>query len=138
MPIKSNKMGPGTLTIGATGEQVDYAAQVASCTVKWSKNQDDPVPVLSGEELPGDTTWTATLAANVILDLTDDGMVEWSWTSKGDQVPFTFVPSAAADKAISGIVTVDPIDVGGDAKKTMRSDIEWACVGEPTIGADLT
>lgn len=138
MTIKSNKLGPGTLTIGEIGTPVDFSAQVASCTIKWKKDQEDNVPVLSGEELSGDKTYGATLAANVILDLTDGGLVDYTWDNKGVPVPFTFVPSTAAGRSISGIVELDPIDVGGDAKKTMRSDVEWACVGEPTLGADLT
>ena len=138
MPIKSNKMGPGTLTIGEVGTLVDFTAQVASCTIKWSKEQEDAVPTLSGESLSGDKSWSASLAANVILDLTDGGLVDFTWEQKGDEVPFTFVPSTAAGRSISGVVSVDPIDVGGEAKKTMRSDIEWSCVGEPTLGADLT
>lgn len=138
MPIKSNKLGPGTLTIGEVGTPVDFSAQVASCTLTWSKDQEDPVPVLSGEELAGDKTYRAALKANVILDLTEDGLVDYTWDNKGTPVPFTFVPSSAAGRSISGVVEVDPIDVGGEAKKTMRSDIEWACVGEPTLGTDLT
>lgn len=137
MPIKSNKLGPGTFTIG-TGTPTDYAAQVASFTVKWNLDQDDAVPVLSGDELEGDETWTATLSGNVIADLTDGGMVEWTWTNKGTVVPFTFVPSTTAGMAVSGQCKVRPLDIGGDAKKTMRSDFEWSCVGEPSLSADLT
>jgi hypothetical protein len=138
MPIKSNKLGPGTLTIGAVGTPLDWTAQVASCTVKWSKNQEDGVPVLSGETLSGDKNWTAKLAANLILDLSDDGLVEYTWANKGEEVGFTFVPDTAAGKAISGVVSIDPIDVGGDSGKTMRSDIEWDCVGAPELTTDLT
>lgn len=138
MPIKSYKVGPGTLTLGAVGSPVDLTAQVTSCTVKWNKDQADNVPVLSGEELSGDITYTASLAATVLQDLSDDGLVDYTWTNKGDQVPFTFVPSSATGKAISGVLVVDPIDVGGDVKTRPTSDLEWACVGEPTLGADLT
>lgn len=141
MPIKYYTVAEdgGTLTIGAVGSAVDYAAQVRSATVKWSKNSEDSLPTLSGEELSGGTTYTATLDATLIQDLTEDGLVEWTWTHKGDEVPFTYVPSAATGRAISGTVVVDPIDVGGDVKaKAPTSDISWACVGEPTIGTDLT
>lgn len=138
MPIKSNKLGPGTLTIGEVGTPVDFSAQIASCTVKWTVEQEDSIPVLSGDELEGDETWKASLSGNMVLDLSDDGIVEWTWGNKGALVPFTFVPDTVAAKAISGIVKVKPLDVGGDAKKTMRSDFEWSCSGEPTLGADLT
>lgn len=138
MPIKSYKMGPGTLTIGATGAPVDFTSQVTKCTVKWSVDEDDAVPVLSGEELAGEETHTATLAATLIQDLTDGGLVDYTWENKGEQQAFTFVPSSALGRAISGVVKIRPIDVGGDVKKRPTSDIEWPCVGEPTLGADLT
>lgn len=142
MPIKRNKLGPGTLTIGETGGGalglLELSAQLASCTVKWGLTQDDPVPVVSGEELEGDETWTARLSGNIIIDLSDAGVVEYTWTNRGAVVPFTFVPDSAAGKAISGTVKVLPLDVGGDAKKTMRSDFDWACRDLPELGADLT
>jgi hypothetical protein len=137
VPIKSNKLGPGTLTLGELATVVDFSAQLASCVVKWNHAQEDAVPVVSGEELEGDETWSATISGNLIVDLSDDGIVEYTWGNKGAVVPFTFVPDSAAQKAISGQVKIKPLDVGGDAKKTMRSDFEWACRGEPTLGADL-
>jgi hypothetical protein len=131
-------MGPGTLTIGETGEPVDFTSQVTKCTVKWAVNEEDATPVLSGEELEGEETHTASLTATLIQDLTEEGLVDYTWGNKGAQVPFTFVPSTAAGRAISGVVKVRPIDVGGDVKKRPTSDIEWPCVGEPVLGTDLT
>lgn len=137
MTIKSYRMGPGTLTIGAVGSPVDFTAQVTACTVAWDKDQEDSQPTLSGEELAGEITYSANLTATLIQDLTDDGLVEWSWANKGTQHPFTFEPSTAAGKSVTGVVTVDPIDVGGDVKTRPTSDIEWSCVGEPAIAANI-
>lgn len=138
MPIKSYKVGPGTLTIGAVGSPVDFSAQITSTVVSWKVDTDDPVDVLSGDELPGDDTWTATLSGTVLQDLSDAGIVEYTWDHKGEQVPFTFVPSTAVGKAVSGVVKIGPLDIGGDVKKRPTSDFSWDCVGEPTLGADLT
>ena len=138
MPIKSYKMGPGTLTIGETGAPVDFTSQVTKCVVAWKVDEDDSVPVLSGEELEGEDTYSASLQATLIQDLTEAGLVEYTWANKGAQVPFTFVPSTAAGRSISGVVKVRPMDVGGDVKKRPTSDIEWPCVGEPELGTDLT
>lgn len=134
---KSYKLGPGTLKIGDVGSEVDYAAQMTGCTVKWDKEKEDDTPVLSGGSLTGDTTYTATLAANLFQDLGEvAGLVEFSWANKGMEVSVTFVPSTAAGRQVTGTVIVDPIDVGGEeAKSRPRSDIEWAFVGEPTLGA---
>lgn len=138
MPIKSYKVGPGTLTIGLVGDTVDFTAQITKATVKWSKQQEDNVPVLSGEELAGERTYSATLTATLIQDLTPDGLVDFTWENKGAEVPWSYTPSTAAGRSITGVLVVDPIDVGGDVKSRPTSDIEWACVGEPVLGDDLT
>lgn len=134
---KTYRLGPGVLKIGETGGEVDYAPQVTGCTIKWSKDKEDDVPVLSGGALTGDTTYTAVLSANVFQDLgAAQSLVDFTWANKGTEVPFTFVPSTAAGRQVVGVVIIDPIDVGGDEAKTRpRSDIEWACVGEPDLGA---
>ena len=39
-------------------------------------------------------------------------------------------------KEVHGDLIIDPISVGGDeVGQNMTSDIEWACVGEPTLAA---
>lgn len=137
MPTKTVKVGPGTLTIGAVGTPLDFTAQVTAASVVWKKNKEDNTPVLSGEEVDGDVDYTATLKATVFQDLSDDGLVDYTWSHKGEVVPFTFSPSTAAGKSITGNVTVDPLDVGGDVKKKATSDLEWDCSGEPILGAVL-
>lgn len=131
------KLGPGSLMIGEVGTAVDYAAQITGCTVSWDKDKEDDTPVLSGGLLAGDTTYTASLSGNLFQDLgAAAGLVEFSWTNKGLEFPVTFVPSTAAGKEVTGVIIMDPIDVGGDeAKKRPRSDFEWSFVGEPTIAA---
>jgi len=137
VPIKTFKLGPGTLTIGETGTPVDFSHQCTKIMVKWSKDKEDAVPVLSGEELAGDVTYSASLNATLLQDLDPevDGIVDWSWAHKGEQHPFSFVPLVG--KSITGVVEVDPLDVGGDVKKRNTSDIEWSCVGEPELVDDL-
>lgn len=130
-------LGPGTLSIGEVGTAVDYAAQITGCTVAWSKDKEDDTPVLSGGLLAGETTYTAALSGNLFQDLgAAAGLVEYSWTNKGAEVPVTFVPSTAAGKQVTGTIIMDPIDVGGDeAKRRPRSDFEWSFVGEPVLAA---
>lgn len=134
---KTYKLGPGQLLIGATGSSVDYAAQITGCTVKWDKDKGDDTPVLSGGSLTGDTTYTATLSANLFQDLGEaQSLVSFSWANKGTEVDVVFIPSDDAGQQVSGVVIIDPIDVGGDeAKARPRSDIEWAFVGEPALEA---
>ena len=127
----ATKLGPGTLTIGTT-TPLDLSCQLSAAKVEWDKDKEDDTPVLCGESLPGGVTYTAKLTGTVLLDLSDGGMVDFTWTEKGNVHPFTFVPNDAAAKQVSGSLTVDPLDVGGDeVKKNMSVDFEWDIVGEP-------
>lgn len=137
MPVKAQKMGPGLLSIGSVGTLLDLTAQVTNCRVVPSVNAEDATPTLSGESLPGERTYSWTLQATLIQDLTEAGMMDYTWSHKGQQVPFEFVPSTAAGRTVSGTVIVDPITIGGDVKKKNTADLEWEIVGDPVLGNDL-
>jgi hypothetical protein len=131
---------PGVLTIGATGAPLDFSGRCTKVNVTWKVDQGDDVLVLSGETLAGDRGYTATLEATVLQDDLQPGaggLVEYSWTNKGAQVPFTFAPYNNG-RAITGELLVDPLDVGGDVGKKNTADLKWACVGEPELVDDLT
>jgi hypothetical protein len=135
---KINKLGPGSLVVGSAGSTVDLAAQCQSATVSWKVDTEDDQLTLSGATLAGDRTYTATLEAKLFQDdLSVGGLVDWSWTHKGDQLPFTYTPYSGG-RAITGDVIVDPLDAGGDVGKKNTSDIKWGCVGEPTLVDDLS
>lgn len=136
MAAKVTKLGPGTLVLEAAPTEVDMSCQLSAAWVKWDKDKEDDVPVLCGEEVAGAASYPAKLSGSVLIDLSDGGLAEYTWTNKGTQVPFVFTPNTAEGKQISGTVTVDPLDVGGDeAKKNMTTDFEWDCVGEPVLEA---
>jgi hypothetical protein len=136
MAGKATKLGPGVLTIGDTATGLDLSCQLSAAKVEWDKDKEDDVPTLCGDTIAGGITYTAKLTATVLLDLSDQGMVDFTWTNKGQQYPFVFEPSTAEAKAVVGDLIVDPLDVGGDeVKKNMSVDLEWDIVGEPTWGA---
>lgn len=138
MPGKATKLGPGTLTIGATATTLDLSCQLSAAKVEWDKDKEDDTPVLCGESLAGGVTYTAKLTGTVLLDLSADGMVDYTWTNKGTEQPFVFVPNNTEARQVSGTLVVDPLDVGGDeAKKNMSVDFEWDIVGDPLWG-DVT
>lgn len=136
MPAKVSKLGPGSLIIGvdaATG--LDLSCQVSKAKVEWEKDKEDDTPVLCGETVAGAADYKAKLTGTVLLDLSTDGMVDFTWANKGEQHPFTFIPSTADGKQVTGVLVVDPLDVGGEeVKKNMSVDFEWDCVGEPAFG----
>ncbi len=132
------KLGPGTLTVGEVGDALDFSGRATAVTITWSVDTEDDIPTLDWSTIAGDRTYTATLEATVLQDdLLTGGLIHYSWTNKGAQVPFTFTPYETG-VAITGELIVDPIDVGGDVKKKNTSDIKWACVGEPTLVDDLS
>src|SRR5262245_12454617 len=138
MPAKTVKLGPGLLTVGATGTEVDFTCQITGAVVEWSADVGDDTTVLCGEVVPGERTYSSTLSGTLYQDLgaaANAGIVQYSWDHKGETVPFVFTPSTTAAQSVTGNVILDPLSVGGDtAGENMTSDFEWAIVGEPTLG----
>jgi hypothetical protein len=136
MPAIVSKLGPGKLTVGTTPN--DFSCQVTAARVEWEVDEGDDVVVLCGDTVPGARTYSAHLTATILSDLAKTpgpGIVEHSWTAKGTQETFVFVPSTAAAKQVTGSVILDPISVGGDESgQNMTSDFDWAIVGVPVIG----
>jgi hypothetical protein len=128
-------LGPGTLILGDVGSPVDISCQVINAVIAWDKDKDDDVVVLCGETVAGATTYTATISGALFQDVEDPaGILYTSWTQKGTEIAFTFVPNTAAGTEAAGTLVLDPIDFGGDeAKQNMQSDFEWSIVGEPTL-----
>lgn len=138
MPIKSYSMEEGSLILGAAGAALDITAQVRDASVDFDENVEDDRPVLSGEKLAGKVTHPATLSGTVLQDLSDDGIVEFTWANRGKQVPFSFVPDVDSAKAVTGVVRIKPLKVGGEAGEDgPEAEFEWACIGDPVLGANL-
>jgi hypothetical protein len=138
VPIKSYKVGAGLLRLGEAASPMEATPQVTELAVEWSEDVEDAVPTLSGEELAGEATYTATLTGTVLQDdLQASGLVRWSWANKGKVLPFEFVPNNDLDTGITGMVRVAPLNVGGAVKSRPTSDFEWACIGEPEFADAL-
>jgi hypothetical protein len=132
---KKTPLGPGTLTLGDVGSPIDISCQVINAVVEWDKDKDDDVTVLCGDVVAGSTTYTAQITGELFQDVDDPaGILATSWTQKGTEIAFSFVPNTAAGTECEGTLILDPIDFGGDeAKANMTSDFTWAIVGEPTL-----
>lgn len=139
MTIQSFKVINGTLTLGSGPLAVD--GQVLACSLVPSEKvkETDPIPVLSGEELAGDSSSSISwrLRFKVFQDLRSAGIVKFSFDNSGDSVPFVFEPTdeAAHTASFSGDVWVVPITVGGNVSKTDRaqSDADWRLDGDPAV-----
>lgn len=132
------KLGNGLLQIGAAATAVDLAVRCSSATIKWKKDADDSEEMLSGDVEAGDVTYTAQLTAKVKQgDLSSSGLVAFTWSHKGEQLPFTYRPYSDGAEIVGELV-IDPLDVGGDVGSKPTSDIAWDCIGEPDLADDLT
>lgn len=137
MTVKAQKLGPGVFSIGEVGTPLDLTAQVTQLKITPSVDAEDAVPTLSGESLAGDRTYSWTVSGTLIQDLTEDGMFDYTWSNAGDEVPFTFTPSTTVGRDVTGVVIVDPLELGGDIGKKNTTEFEWTIVGDPELGAAL-
>lgn len=124
----SYKMGPGTVKLGVGGVQ-DISIQVTSFTVQFAESVETQaaVPVITGDELPAEETPTITwaVAGNVVQDLAAAGVVAYSWTNAKAELDLEFIPNTVAARKVTGVITMVPINLGGDAKTRPQSDFTW-------------
>ena len=136
MAVKVLTVGPGVLTIGASGSLTNFESQVTSCKLVPNVDNDDPINVLSGEQVAGDRTESFTLEGSILQDFGDtESTTEWLFEHRGETHPFKFVPSTSKGRQITGNLQVEAIDIGGDARTKAQSDFEMQVIGEPVIGA---
>ena len=137
MAINSFKPINGVLTIGAGPLAVQSQVTAVELVPSEKVKETDPIPVLSGEELAGDSSSSVSyrLKFSIFQDLRAAGIIKYSYDNAGDEVAFTFEPTdtAAHDASFAGTVVVVPIKVGGKVSKTERaqSDCDWRVVGTP-------
>lgn len=134
------KMGPGVLTVGAVGSPLDFSGRCTSAKITPKVDQEDNVTVLSGAVISGDREYSATLEATVYQDdlyAGAGGLIEYSWTNRGTEVPFSFTPYNGG-RSITGVLTIDPLEVGGDVGKKNTTGLKWECVGFPELVDDLS
>jgi hypothetical protein len=143
MPVKTYKLGPGTLKLGEAGA-TDISCQVRSMRVRCnvSVQRTDAVPVLCGESVPGTVTRTYewTLEGAVLQDIDAAGMLEWTWANKGTVQDFEFVPNTAKGRKCTGATVVAPLELGGELGGARpESPISWpAGAAATTDGDDIT
>lgn len=138
MTIYSYKPINGTLSLGSGPLAV--AGQVTSCELIPAEKvkETEPIPVLSGEELAGDSSasYSYRLKFSVFQDLRAAGLVAYSYAHEGESVAFTFVPTDedGQEASIAGNVFVVPVKIGGKVSKTDRAtaDCDWRVDGTPT------
>ena len=127
---RAQKLGPGELKIG--GDELDISCQMTEVKITWDIDEDDAVPVLCGGTMPGDTTYQAKLEGEAYQDLTEGGIVEYTWKNRGEIKSVTFTPTTGKAK-ITGSIVIQPLELGGEVGKKNTSDIEFSFVGDPVF-----
>lgn len=131
MAARIQKVGPGELSFGEVGSEIDIACQITSAELKPDVDQEDDQPVLCGDIVPGARTYTWTLNASLFQDWRAKGINAFSIENKGKQVPFTYEPDSDDGVMISGNVVIDPLSIGGDVESRATADWELSLVGDP-------
>ena len=134
MAVNVLTIGPGVLTIGSDSLLSNFESQVTSVSLVPDVDTDDPINVLSGEQVAGDRSEAFTLEGSMLQDFGDtDSRTEWLFTHRGEEHPFSFTPNSAKAKKITGNLVVEAIAIGGDARTKATSDIEFQVIGAPVI-----
>ncbi|CAM4368529.1 MULTISPECIES: hypothetical protein [Corynebacterium] len=131
MAISSYIVGPGSLTFSSPAGT--FSSQITSAKVTTSSKRSDPLKVLSGEEIPGESDYTFTLEATALQDLSKSGIVDFSWKSMGKTADFTYTPNTKEGAKVSGKCVIDPISIGGDVGERATSDFSFQCLGKPSF-----
>jgi hypothetical protein len=135
LPTDTGQLGPGVLSIGATGEEIDVSCYVNNAAIENSADTTDSTTKLCGAVRAGVTTFTYQLTGNIDVDAGNDaGLFALSWAEPGSEQPFTFTPSTELGTTATGIVVIQPLRFGADEYGAdLTSDITWDIVGTPTL-----
>lgn len=131
LPDTTTTLGPGLLSIGATGTEIDVSCLVNNAVIAMDKDEGDATTKLCGDVRPGTVTYTFTLSGNMDTDVGDpDGFFALSQAEPGSQQAFVFTPNTANGTTATGTLTIDPLDFGADESGAdLTSDFEFTIVG---------
>lgn len=127
-------LGPGTLSIGETGTEIDVSCLVNNAVISAEKEEGDSTTKLCGTVRPGAVSYTYSLSGNTDTDISDPaGFFALSQAEPGTELSFSFTPNTDAGTEATGTLIIDPLDFGGDESgQPMTSDFEFSLVGKPT------
>jgi hypothetical protein len=131
MPVTVSKLKSGTLTL----DGIAFATQATNVRIvpPDRPSGDDVGEVLSGDPLPAETEAKWSLVINAVQDFDNTaGFVNFTWTSQGEVVPFTWAPSGATGPTFAGTLTVWPVELGGDVNKRLTTEAEFELEAKPT------
>lgn len=132
--------GPGTIEIGETGSEIDFAGEVLGGKVTHSyEDIGEARTMLDGTVRPASTRRTDGLAFEVENDLTAAGLYKVLYDGDATEVPFTYTPNTVGGATWAGTVKLSlPAEVGADEfGAPIVSTVELAGVGAFTFTAEV-
>ena len=120
-------LGPGVLTIGATGTEIDVSCLVNNAAIVPDISEGDSKTMLCGTSKRAADTITWALSGNVDVDAgLSSGFFALTWNNIGGVVPFTFTPSTAVGTSVKGNLKLAPLQLGADNYGDfLNSDFEF-------------
>ncbi|MGO1957219.1 hypothetical protein [Microbacterium sp.] len=134
--ITAQKLGPGSLKFGDTGDEQEFAVRLTTATVNPTWADPEVTPVLSGDQVSDPGEFEGTLSGSIFQDFDMEGLVAWTWDNKFTELPFVFIPRTEGGLKVTGTVQIMPLNIGGDVKTANQSEFEWKLTTEPALEAN--
>lgn len=135
MAVESHTLGPGQLTLGATGEARQFGAATRSASVIPSAEEGDTLVVLDGQETKDEGTETWSLEGSVLQAYDLDSLIAYCAEHSGEEMPFTYRARGDQPLTVTGLCVVRSIAYGGEVKTRNTSDFKFPIIGKPAFGA---
>ncbi|MFC8038744.1 hypothetical protein ACFUOZ_05270 [Paenarthrobacter sp. NPDC057355] len=136
----AHRLGPGSLLIGATGSEKEFAVQTTKTTLTPSVAAEDDINTLDGNTLGGDETETWELTGTIHQSYDANSLLKYCFDNRYSKtkvaLPFTFIPLDSGTQEWTGTIKLRALDIGGDVKKQNTSDFSFPLVGEPALGTN--
>jgi hypothetical protein len=124
-----SRLGPGTLTLGAT----EFGYQASAVKLTPSVDSADGTPTLAVPDPAPESSVSWALNIDAIQDFENPaGLVNYLMDNALAEVAFEWTPLTDAGVVYSGTVQIVPMEVGGDAAVQVVTSVELPVVGEPT------
>lgn len=133
MSFAPQKLGPGHLKFGGTGESQEFGSMTSQTSLEPEVEEQDPTPMLDGSNFVEQGEIGGTLKGTFYQDYTMEGLTAWTWKNMGKNMPFEFRPRDDSDMVITGSCVIKPVAVGGDPNKNNAADFEFKLTSKPVM-----
>lgn len=133
MTAKSHKLGPGYLKFGATGTEAEFSTRCREVAIEPDIDEEDPLAVLSGDEVEGDETESYAVTGVILQDYDLNSLLVWAHVHAGQILKWTFRPDNDKALGATGFIKVRRIKIGGEVKTRNESDFEFPGRADPAV-----